>query len=256
MAGTFTNQTIGGGVVEVDSEEIGYTENDIEFSRTAETKDSLDGIPLQIVGRTIFKEQVSLKIHALEITGSNLSIASLNIPVVTTPGTPVVVSSYVTGTFSTVVPGGLESIKLVGPAHVMALSTMVVKDDATGGTTYVDGTDYVYDPIRARLYRLPAGAITSGEKVRLTYHYTPIASQRINFGVNNPIVNRSILVTHVSPVNAQIITLFIPQCSGQGTVSLAFKKENYWSVELDMIATPSAAYPACPLGYLDVAQAA
>jgi hypothetical protein len=253
--GTFRNQKVGGGVVEVDDVDIGHTQNDIAFARTTETLDGEDYIPLQTTGRVIIKESVSIKIEALEITAENVSRASLNIPVTNYAGTPVTVAFFVSGddppsqarTFKTYQNGSLKYIQLDGPN----VASLVIKSEDEEDT--IASTEYYVDAINGRVFAVPGGDLDEEDLVvHVAYQYTPPAKKRLRLGANLPIIDRSIKVTHVSTLDRMTIVYHLWKCNGQGTLEMALKKKEWWSVALDMVATPDYDnHPDEPFGYID-----
>jgi len=251
--GTFTNQKVGGATVEVDDIDIGYTEEDIDFSRTTETIDGEDGIPLQTTGRVIIKESVAVKVNALEITPENVSRASLNIPVTNYAGTPVAVAFGATPpesqarTFKAYQGGSILFVAFDGGT----VSAITVK--SADELTTIAATEYYVDTIRGLLFAVPGGDLdTLNLVVHLAYTYVPSAKKRLRLGVNLPIIDRSITLTHVSILDQMTIVYKLWKCNGQGTLNLALKKKNFWSVVLDMVATPDTAnHPDEPFGYID-----
>ena len=262
MAGNFDNVTLGGAVVEMADYggsyvDVGYTDGDIEFSRSAELKKLIDGIPLNTVGQVLLKEEISIKVPAVEITAANIRHASLNLAITDVSGGTVNVTdgSNTEGTFATnsAVPGGttFQVIVLAGGT----VTNLVVENQAEN-TTYTVTDDYILDAANGYLYRNPSGAIGSGATVRLTYDYVAVASKRIKLGTNLAVGYKKVKLTHTSPVSGNIITVELWKCLAAGTLPLSFKKEEWMHIDIALTAIPDASNHASePIGYISIQEA-
>lgn len=57
------------------------------------------------------------------------------------------------------------------PVSKVAIDTVVVKDNATGLITYVDGTDYIVNDDLGWIKALPGGAIVADEALKVSFHH-------------------------------------------------------------------------------------
>lgn len=261
MAGNFDNCTLGGAVVEMADYggsyvDLGYTDGDIEFSRSAELKKLIDGVPLQTVGQVLLKEEVTVKIPAVEITATNIQHASLNLAVTTVSGGTQTVSdaSNTEGTFAnnTAVPGGstFEVIVLAGGT----VASLVVENVAEN-VTYTVNDDYILDATNGYLYRNPGGAISSGATVRLSYTWQAVSAKRIKLGTNLAVGYKKVKLTHTSPVSGNVITIELWKCLAAGTLPLSFKKEEFMKCNIDLTAVPDATnHSTEPVGYIQIVE--
>jgi hypothetical protein len=62
------------------------------------------------------------------------------------------------------------------------ISSLVVKDVATGAITYVAGTDYLLDPVSGQVQILKGGAITDGENLKYAYTAAALTGTTIQGG--------------------------------------------------------------------------
>lgn len=252
ISGNSNNVTIGGAQVLFDSYDIGITEGDITINRETQVKQGKDGIPLQIYIQVPIEETWKIKVPMVESTAKNIARASSNLVVNTTSATPVVVpfggtpATSAAFTFASLHGGSVEAIILAGPN----VSAITVKN-AAEGVTYVANTDYFVDTIKGIIYRLPGGAITSGQTVHVAYTYTLVSLDEILLGVNLALVNKKVEFIHKSPVSGDVFHYCYWKCQGTGNLDLSFKKQDFMIINADLVAIPDAvAHPTCPTGFL------
>ncbi len=247
--GNFNNVALGGAKVYIDGYQVGYCDGDIEFMRNAVVKKLKDMVPLITVGQAILSEEYEVKIPAVESTIANLSKCSLNIPVTTNAGgTPVVVAFGLTPaasqafTFAYLQGGAaMQAIFLSGGT----LTNVVVKD-VSETTTYTLNTDYFTDAAVGVIWWNPGGTIPANATVHVAYHYTPVASQQLNLGVNLPISYRQIYLSHLDTNSGDWYEGVLWSCNGAGTLNLSFKKEDWFKIPMQFTALPTA--NAAPVG--------
>lgn len=252
ISGNSNNVTIGGAQVLFDSYDIGITEGDILINRETQVKTGKDGIPLQIYIQVPIEETWKIKVPMVESTANNIARASSNLLASTTSATPVVVpfggtpATSAAFTFANLHGGGVQAIILAGAD----VSAVTVKN-AAEGTTYVNNTDYMIDAVKGIIYRLPGGAITSGQTVHVAYTYTPVSYDEILLGNNAALVNKKVEFIHTSPVSGDVFHYCYWKCQGTGNLDLSFKKQEFMIITADLVAIPDAVnHPTCPTGFM------
>jgi hypothetical protein len=248
------NITLGGATVEVDSVDLGYTNGDIEVERTLELKDFEDNIPLQTVLRIPLREKFRAKIPMAEITIANLSLVALNVPVTNVSGgaTNVADGDNQERTFADYLGLDLEAIILDG-----GTVTNLVLENVAENAVYTIEDDFFLDAVNGVVFRNPDGDITSGQTVRPKYDYVATASTRLRLGVNNPITNREVTLTHICPNSGRIFTIKMWKGAFTGNLNLSFKKQEFMTSDAEVFALPDPDnHPLEPLGYIDIQEAA
>lgn len=244
--GSFSNVTISG-------HDVGLIKGDALLRRDAETIDCRAGLPRQLVGRVIAEESLVAEFPMAEISAKNFALSALNVDVSTltlSAGLSVVDQTRTMQTYQGAdAPAGTDefvSMDRPGSNYV----SIVVKDSG-GVTTYTVTTDYVVQG--DRIFRVTTGAISSGEELLISYDYDRPASERINFGLNNPVNFSELLIQHISPVSGDIYTIFLPRAQAAGSIELGFQEESYQLIGGSFEATPDATnYPLAPLGFFDI----
>lgn len=74
------------------------------------------------------------------------------------------------------------------PSGVRNVNTVVVKNDAATPVTYVEGTDYTVDLVRARIYVIAGGAIADLTNLRVDYATTVASRDQVITSSNKQII--------------------------------------------------------------------
>ena len=107
------------------------------------------------------------------------------------------------------------------------------------------------DAVKGIIYRLPGGAITSGQTVHVAYTYTPVSFDEILLGNNAALVNKQVEFIHTSPVSGDVFHYCYWKCQGTGNLDLSFKKQEFMIITADLVAIPDAVnHPTCPTGFM------
>lgn len=265
MAKNTDELTLGGGELTIDNQDFGYLGGAVSVITESDVVKYETGVPRKLVAQSVVALRRRIKASAMQCSAENLCKA-LGFGSVT--DIPAVAASTETVTAEnktfealpqdyTPPTGTDEGLRA---DHPIKSGTLTVKD-STGETTYILDTDYVLDG--DNILRKTAGSIESGETVKLGYQYDVAAvpaSQRLNFGADWNIATLSnVKFAHTRPDGA-IVTVYFPK--GQvvpGSQELVFNTEanEYMSFDIEVSAVDdSANNPTCPLGYIDVQEAA
>lgn len=244
MAGNFRNTTLGLGVLTVNGVDVGLLKGNVKLDVKATILPFKSGVPLQTQGQVITEEEVSLTASAAEINADNLQLALGRGSKTVNVAAPVTLTMqpYTMGA----VPGGHydEYVVLAGPG----LSAVTVKN-AVEAVTYVNNTDYYIDAASGVIYRNPSGAITSGQVLHITYTYTPVASEQVNFGASFVLSTVMVDFTHTSPVSGSIHTIKFWTAQGSGTLAEDFGEAAYQLLNLEFKSQYDSTHPSNPTGY-------
>ena len=250
MASNFRNSTLGLGVLTINGVDVGILKGSVKLDVKATVLPLKSGVPLQTLGQVITEEEVSLTASAAEINADNLQLALGRGTKSTTSAAPVTrtMQAHTMG----VVPGSHyeEYVVLDGGT----LSAVTVKNSAES-TTYVNNTDYYIDAANGVIYRNPAGAITSGQVLHITYTYVPVASEQVNFGASFVLTTVELDFTHTSPVSGTVHRIKFWKAQGGGTLSEDFGESAYQLLNLEFKSQYDSTHPNNPTGYQNVVYA-
>lgn len=245
--GDFTQVTLGTGTLELGGSDAGFLKGDVKFTRTLDSKDFESGVPLMLEGKVAIREKVAVETPLAQLSIGNLAKAAATITIHTEAGTPVTVADGANQekVFAAYGGGGLQAIVLDGPD----VTSLVVKNTAES-TTYTAGVDYLLDDDLGIVWRIPTGAITAGQTVRVAYGYTPSAYKELRFGKTFTFVATSVKFEHTSPVSGKVDEIFLPKAYGSGNLELTYKEEDFLISNVRFDAVPDRVnFPNYPLGY-------
>lgn len=246
--GNFNNVSMGNGLLKIGGVDVGYLKGDVNYKYNYEVEDFKVGVPLQLAG-SITKELIAeLTAPIAEISVENIAMALGGLTPVNTGSTETIsTGSPQTRTFAAYGGAGLEAIILDGPAA----ASVVVKNTA-GTTTYTAGTDYLVAPGvtgPAVVWRNPAGSITSGQSVTVSYEYTAITGQQINLGTQFSLAQVDLEFIHTSPVTNKAHTVKMWKATTNGAFEINFAEGNFLVNNVTFKAIRDESHPTNPLGY-------
>lgn len=255
MAKNSNNLTLGSASrILIDDVEVGYVEGDVTFQRSAELKKYFFGIPRKTVLQVPIDDQFSTEFQISEITGKNIAIAALNLPVTESAGGAV---SYTGGTRQVktfAAPSGrsLERILLDQPGSSYSVSEM--KDSPGDSVTYVEDTDFIVDTVAGEILRIPTGSISPGGSVLIANGYTGLAYQQVELGKTIAIVTKKFAFEHFTP-NLRKIEVVLWKAQAAAEFTLAFEAEEWAKIPVKLEALDdSDNNPSNPFGYIRVSE--
>lgn len=214
--------TAGTAQVLIDLRDVGYCEGKLGCAREVNNLIVKAGIPRSTVKTIFLEEDWNLEIPMIQVGNmDNLSIV-MGLPKRVQDATPVTVSAAETYTFADRAGSPFQAIAITHSGQrAFNLSTVVVKDEATGLTTYDDGDDYIYESATGLIYRIPNGAIAEDGQVKVTYHYTPVAYEEILLGKNTLLESHRVDYIHTAP-DGWLLHYCFWKCQGDGSIDISF----------------------------------
>lgn len=239
MPGTFTNVTMGRGVLSVGPVggsllPVGYLQDTVEFEYEKTPEMFYDDVPETLQGAVVKIFKCTLKAPMAEITVPNVGLMLGGDNVYTNSGGTHTVSAPEPYTFTTPFYAAIQSFQIPG-----ATPASIVIKDSTNTTTYSATTDYLIDTGSSTVYRLPSGTIPASATVHITSGtYVTIASQQINFGGDTSIGTVEVDFTHTSPVTGLIKRVHLYRAISSGKIMIPFG--NKWQLStVQFDGTPS-----------------
>jgi len=249
--GTFGNVSMGLGALTVNSVDVGYLKGKVNYKYAYEIEKFETGVPLKLQGQITKKLSASLTATLAELSAENMAMAlgGLSISTVTAVEVTIADGDNQERTFASIGGAGLECIQL-GPGTPATLFNTLVVENSAENTTYTAGTDYLLDPTSGKVWRNPAGSITSGQTVRVSYKYTPTAGKQINLGVTFSLSQVPLTFVHTKPNTNKDITVVMHKCSANGTVDINFDEQNFILNDVTFDAIEDTTNAAHPFGYI------
>lgn len=224
VVGDNTQLTAGGAQILIDMRDVGYCKGKLGMSREVENLIVKTGIPKSTILQLLLGEDYNLEIPMIQVGNiENLAIV-MGIPSRTEDDDEVTVAmgSAAANVRTFAVRNGYttEFIKL--PPNI---STVVVKNTAES-TTYTLNDDYIIvSAAQGLIMRNPGGAITAGQTVHVSYHYTPVAFQELLLGKVVAIQNHRVDYLHISPAGQWLLHYCFWKCQGDGSIDLSLDTE-------------------------------
>lgn len=248
MAKDATNITIGAASqIQIDDVEVGYTEGDVTFNRAAEIVEYKSGVPRKLIKQAVIEDAFSIQFNISEITGPNIALAALDLnSTATAAGTQNVTDQELT--FAPHPNGTMEFISLDQPGEVDSYSVSLV--ETTGDVALTLNDDYHVDAGRGIIYRNPAGAITSGQTVKVTYSYDRLDYDEVALGKKAAITTKKVYFEHIGP-DLQKMEVWIWAAQAAAQFELTASAENWWTIPTTLNATDDTAnHPNSPFGLI------
>lgn len=251
--GNFNNVSMGSGVLFYDNVDVGFLKGDVQFSYNYDIEDFETGVPLVLQGSIVKKAGAMLKAGVAELTAANFSMALGGLAITNNNGAEDVTHSVNPQllTFSAYQGGSIEAIVLDGPNVTTGANKPVLKD-TTDTITYAENTDYIVDYLNGHIYRNPAGALTAGESVHVTYRFTAPQSQQIKLGATFHLAQKNLQFVHTMPNTGKMITIHMWKAQVTGKIDFRFSESSFIINDVEFKAIADwAGHPDMPFGYIE-----
>lgn len=247
--GTFQKVPMGLGDLTVGGVDIGYLKDSVEYHYEYDIEKFYAGNPQKLKGQVTTGLNSYITAKYAELSAENLAMALGGLTITNQTAVEATVAMGAALTFATDSVTGLEYIQLgTGPGLSNAFNTLVVKNSAEA-VTYTAGTDYLLEPTRGRVYRNPAGTITSLQVVHVGYKHTPITGKRIDLGVQFDLDQVPVVFTHTRRDGLQVIAnMWLASSDAKVNVKFGEKTFQFNDIRIDAIEDTSHA--SNPFGYL------
>lgn len=220
IVGDNTQLTAGGGQVLMDSYDVGYCQGKLGMSREVENLIVKTGVPKSTILQLPLGEDYNLEIPMLQVGNMDNLARVMGIPKITNDDTEVTVTmggaAANVRTFAVRSGSTAQYIKLREN-----LTTLVVKNTAENVTYDVNDDYFIENAGTGYVVRNPGGAITSGQTVHCSYHYTPVEYEELLLGKTQSIINRQVEYLHISPVGGWLLHYCFWKCQGDGNIDLS-----------------------------------
>lgn len=255
--GNASNITLGTGTFSVNTVDVGYLGEKVEFNYKDEVKDIKQGIPRRSVLLIPLETECSLQAEWIETSPENMGYALGGLTPATIAGTEVdKTESFEILSFAANANNpGMESVKLGPTANraqkVAITAESVVVKNSTEATTYTENDDYIVDYDTGYVFRNPGGAISTEESCKFKYSYTPVASKRIDLGKAYVQTYFELEFVHTNPTTLKTTTVHLWKAQASREFALAWDSQNEVKLNPKFIAMDdSDNHPDNPFGYI------
>ena len=215
--------TAGTAQVLIDLRDVGYCEGKLGCAREVNNLIVKAGIPRSTVKTIFLEEDWNLEIPMIQVGNmDNLSIV-MGLPKRVQAATPVTVSDAETYTFANRAGTPFQAIAITHSGQRAYNLSSVVVTNTAGSVTYDVDDDYIVDAETGLIYRNPSAssAITAGQSVKVTYHYTPAAYEEILLGKNTLLESHRVDYIHTAP-DGWLLHYCFWKCQGDGSIDISF----------------------------------